>query len=836
MKQLPYLTRPLFFLLFLGALLLLGSVWAIGSQAQEPTPEALLAQLEAETGGHLYASTSRVTGVYSMLRATDGRLLAADNSAAEPPVRAAAFLDSYGRLLGIRNPAEELRLLRVEQDDMGLSHVRLDQLYQGVPVFAAQVIVHMNGQGITAVSGLFVPGIELDTTPTLSAAASATIARNVLVKEAEDETLTAENSALYVYNTGLILGENGRNALAYAVEVRGDTTAEQVWIDAHSGVLLNRIPLRQEGLYRVVYSPEYDPANPDMFVVREEGDPPTLLPPYDNLYDFSGQVYNFFWNAFDRDSYDSYGAVMRTVYLINDACPNAYWNGQATNYCPGFDLDDVVSHEWGHAYTQYTHNLIYQWQPGALNESYSDIWGETIDLHNGEDGIGGSNNSQPYPTGQRWLMGEDLPVAQQILLRNMWDPETHASPAKVSSANYVCSTGDAGGVHTNSGVPNHAYAMLVDGQTYNGQTVSGIGFIKAAHIYWRAASVYQGPASDFPFHADALEASCEDLIGVNLTDFQTGLPSGQMITAADCQEVADAMLAVEMRQEPAQCNFQPMLDPDTPAMCSNVQDIFVEDWQTGLDGWTLNSEAGTPPAGDAWPNFNWTLTNTLPSPHSGSAVFATNPIIGTCAPGGDISGHFTMDSPEITLPSPLTNPELRFEHWVATEANWDGGNLKVSINGAAFVMVPAEAYTFNPPNTTLNDAVVDANTNPLAGQDAWSGSNGGSLEGSWGTTVVDLTALGVTSGDTLQFQWDFGMDGCNGLVGWYVDQVHVFSCDSSATATPTSTATVGPTATSTPTRTPGPPPTNTPAPTATPTNTPLPLPVERLLLPVIIYD
>ena len=65
------------------------------------------------------------------------------------------------------------------------------------------------------------------------------------------------------------------------------------------------------------------------------------------------------------------------------ACPNANWNGATTNYCNGVTSDDVVAHEWGHAYTEYTHDLIYQWQPGALNESYSDIWGETVDMLNG---------------------------------------------------------------------------------------------------------------------------------------------------------------------------------------------------------------------------------------------------------------------------------------------------------------------------------------------------------------------------------------------------------------------------------------------------------------------
>ncbi len=80
----------------------------------------------------------------------------------------------------------------------------------------------------------------------------------------------------------------------------------------------------------------------------------------------------------------------------------------------------------------------------------------------------------------------------------------------------------------NSGVPNHAYALLVDGGTYNGQTISGIGLTKAAHIYFRAMSVYQGPASDFADHADALEQSCSDLIGIEPGRLTTGAPSGEV--------------------------------------------------------------------------------------------------------------------------------------------------------------------------------------------------------------------------------------------------------------------------------------------------------------------
>ena len=114
----------------------------------------------------------------------------------------------------------------------------------------------------------------------------------------------------------------------------------------------------------------------------------------------------------------------------------------------------------------------------------------------------------------RWLLAEDATAFNPTAgvgnhaIRDMWDPTCLSDPGKVTDAEYQCDTSDAGGVHTNSGVPNHGYALLVDGGTYNGQTVTGIGLQKAAHLYWRAQSVYQTETTDFDDHADALEQSC----------------------------------------------------------------------------------------------------------------------------------------------------------------------------------------------------------------------------------------------------------------------------------------------------------------------------------------
>ncbi len=783
--------------------------------------EEARAQLDAATGGQLVTSTKRETGNLSMVSAPNGAVLAADDAAARPEVRASAFLQRYGSVMGIRDAATELRAVKVVPDAFGMTHVRMNQYYNGLPVFGAQVIVHMNGQGITGVNGNFVPNINVNTAPAVSrAAALAGAGESVSLANPNVEVVPAASN-LAIYRTGLLEGYVGQDHLAYNVVVEGEGVKEQVWIDAQTGKVLNRISLvhtHNGNPNRRVYTPEYDPENPDSNVVRTEGQPP-LVPghpivesPMDDLYDFSGQTYYFFLNGFDHHSYDDNDAIMRTVYLVNDVCPNAYWNGETTNYCPGFDADDVVAHEWGHAYTEYTHGLIYQYQSGALNESYSDIWGETVDLHNNMDDLPNDNSPRTDagdgfdplepPSSERWLVGEDLgEVARQTLLRDMWNPESRGifglvlapDPAQVTSENYYCGTADGGGVHTNSGVPNHAFAMLTDGKTYNGQTVTGLGFIKTTHIYYRAMTVYQGPSSNFADHADALEQSCQDLIGQPLTDFMPltgsdwGDLSDEVITEADCAEVAQAMLAVEMRVDPAaQCNYQPILAKSPPPVCAaNEQPTHVLDeaWDTSATlealGWTVGRARADAPEGDAFEaaNFNWVLTDSLPDdeggvPHEGRALFAVDErSAGTCTPGqGDVSGHFWVDSPVVALTADETR--VRFEHWVATEQNFDGGNLKISVNGGDFEVVPDAAYEYNPPNSLLEAS------NPLGGERGWSGTDGGSTGGSWGTTVLNLALLdGIGTGDAIQLRWDFGIDGCNGITGWYVDRVQVYACE-----------------------------------------------------------
>ncbi len=232
-----------------------------------------------------------------------------------------------------------------------------------------------------------------------------------------------------------------------------------------------------------------------------------------------------------------------------------------------------------------------------------------------------------------------------------------------------------------------------------------------------------------------------------------------------------------MRTPPTQCNFQPLLGQNPPADPACGPDtvkytLFSDDFEGNTSGWSVSHEAiGT----GGFTNRDWSVSSTLPDGRAGKAFFGPDPTSGTCAPGGDESGVLHLTSPAIPLPATLSSgPILTFEHWVATETGWDGGQLMLSVNGGPYTLVPQANFIYNAHNLVLNTAAA-GNTNPRAGQRAWSGTDGGSVDGTWGRTIVNLAGL-AGAGQTIRLRWDISTDGCGGVFGWYVDDVTVYVC------------------------------------------------------------
>jgi Zn-dependent metalloprotease len=448
--------------------------------------------------------------------------------------RAIEVIQHYRARFGLDNPRKQLAVRMTRSDVAGNHHVRLGQVNRGIDVEGAELVVHFDRNGeATSITGTVVPNLDIDTTAAISAR-QAGISAIAAVADGSAAQPGIGDARMVVYNDGMSNGTAGVSSLAYKITVTGPGIREFVFVDATSGAILDRIT----GIYHTKNRSTYNMNNSIFYfnatLERVEGQGPVGDADVDNAHDYAGDTYDFYFNAYGRDSVDNAGFPLRSYTHYRNNYQNAFWDGTRMTYGDGFPVDDVTAHEITHGVTENTSNLIYSKQSGALNESVSDIFGESIDQLNGK----GDDSAAV-----KWLIGEEIPSLGAI--RDMSNPPAYGDPDRVGSPLYYCGTSDSGGVHTNSGVPNKNFYLLVEGGTFNGRTVAPLGLIKAAAIHYQAQTNYLVPSSQFKSYFGALWNSCKDLVGVNLSDPTTGLPTGQAITYDNCINVLRAGLAVE---------------------------------------------------------------------------------------------------------------------------------------------------------------------------------------------------------------------------------------------------------------------------------------------------
>lgn len=781
----------------------------VPSPEATPLPEGIpgvegvdefIESIRANATGEVLINIRPETGIPSSLRARGGDLLPSLDGV-PPEVKAEAFFDLYGDAFGIQDPSAELQLSEQSTDALGIQSQTYLQMYQDVKVLGAELRVRLDGDNrLVGVNGMFIPITKpLDPVPSLRADVAATIAVEAVQAQVSEKNelieLRADDVTLYVYQEGLLQGLSGPIHLAYEVVVTDGVGSirELVYVDAHTGQVIDQITAILQ-ISRQVHEHTVDS------LVWQEGDePPSDAEIADLLVD-SEKVYNLI-SALSGGTYlswDGSDGVMRSVArsAAVKECPNAHWDGvgHATHFCAGTTIDDIVSHEWIHGVTASTHGLLYQYQPGALNESYSDIFGEVVDLLELESSEHESlriphgcwvqsNGAVRIDPSMRWVMGEDVANEDASRgLRDLWTPACYGDPGKVSDAAYACGSADSGGVHINSGVPNHAFALLVDGGTYNGITVRGIGLTKAVNVYWRAAEQkYQVSTSRFTEHADALLFACDDFAasGIELPglSIQSPVPfgSGEVMTPADCDEVVKATNAVELRVAPTQCGL--LLRPDAPALCGDLgskEAILYTDWESLPIPWTAGRREVRSPI--TFDTADWTVIGNLPGGRIGSGMYVQdNPAFGNCQLD-DESGVLFLESPVVEIPDDVSVPRVVFTHTFGTEMSYDGGNIKFRVNGGPWTLLPKSAFDFNGYNGRFASASGNrSNSNPLAGEDAFTGRNANNRIGDWGQSQLNLFGLAQPS-DRVQLRFEMGLDGCGGVEGWYVDEVEVYAC------------------------------------------------------------
>ena len=658
-----------------AAVVAAGGFVAVPLAAADPLPGASSAErsLRGASAGTVSISKDQAGRARAVTTEPGRPLRRADGVPAKAPAdqAARAFLTRHAAALGLPDKGAGLKTARVERTRQGNQIVKFQQQVGGVPVIAGDVVVATEPDGD-------VLSVTNETTPTTSTAAprvsKADAERTAVTSTARHEKVAAKRlrgtATHRVYDPQLI-GAPGAAGGRSVWEVQVEDGAEVhnvVVVDATLGTVSLAYDKHLTAKSRLVCDYNnarltVDPNCTATNAVRKEGGPARNLADVDRAYDYSGATYDFYQSRFGRDSIDGRGMQLRSsvrVCFDGVQCPypNAYWYQGQMTYGQGFaSADDVVAHELSHGVTEYTSGLIYAFQPGAINESLSDVFGEFIDQTYSP---AGTKDGAAY----NWQLGEDLPIGA---IRDMATPTRFGDPDRMTSPLYFPyqdTDGDGyaddnGGVHYNSGIGNKAAQLMVAGGRFNRVNVTGIGMDKAAQIYYLTQSLLSA-GSDYADLAAALDNACKQLAVAGTAGIKT----------ADCAQVRNATNAVAMSSPPAATNAKTPVAPVCPTG-SAPSYLFQDDLENGGARWTTPSQY-----------FKHDTTSRMARHGKGSLLGVTSTVSGE----GTASGAAEMSAP-ITVPTGRTTyywfaHHHTFEYWMGVD--YDHGRVEYSVNGGGW--------------------------------------------------------------------------------------------------------------------------------------------------------
>src|SRR5690242_10711705 len=249
--------------------------------------------------------------------------------------------------------------------------------------------------------------------------------------------------------------------------------------------------------------------------IRGDGDPASSDEAVNQAYEGADTTYHFYKEVFDRSSVDNQDLELVSSVHYGVRFENAFWNGGQMVYGDGggqlfiegslTGALDVIAHELTHGVTQFTAGLQYSKQSGALNESFSDVFGSLVK----QRALGQTADAAD------WLIGAGiLHPSLGKALRSMKAPGTafkfDSQPATMADYQDLPDDNDPrhdnGGVHINSGIPNHAFYLVAT-------EIGGHAWEKAGKIWYGALTKHLKPDSQFRDAADATVAVAEELFG-----------------------------------------------------------------------------------------------------------------------------------------------------------------------------------------------------------------------------------------------------------------------------------------------------------------------------------
>ncbi|QIG43472.1 hypothetical protein G5V58_12485 [Nocardioides anomalus] len=757
---------------------LAGSALAVtgapGSAAPADAASAAVSRLKSDASGRL-TLRSDASGRVTFVGVPAGSELTTPGVTRATSVAdaAGAALQRYGAALGITQAGTSLSPLSSSATSTG-DVARYQQEVGGLPVLGGEVVVSL-GQDRQPTSIL---GETSWATSVKAARVSGDAARATAVQAFEKvagagAAPSVTDQGRWVLDPTLVeLSPSLGTRTVHRFELtRGADERRMVLVDDQTGGVLLDADMIANALNRVVCDNANSTANdPDAEdpkpcvtsspPARVEGQAPVGQADVDTAYDLAGAVSQTYAGLgvdltalIGRDIGGGTKALAQTVRMCftdpdpsvpgNPYCPygNAFWNGQQMYYGTGFaGADDVVGHEMTHGVTERSSNLVYWGQSGAMNESISDIMGEIVDHQH----VTASDTPATA-----WAIGEDVPGFPEGL-RDMQDPTKYGNADKTSSPLwvrediYTDGTGypDQDGVHSNSGVGNKTFYLISQGGTFNGQTISGIdagdpNLTRSAKL-WLLTDQSLSSGSDYADEAAVLEQSCATLQA-----------AGQM-TAANCEAVHQATLATELRQTPLNA-AQPA---DAQATCP-----------TGSVARTLfDSESGDPAskfvAGATWDRAG--VDGFGPVAKSGTSSWSSE----EPATAGRSS---LVAANGISLPAGRTS-YLYFQHWRLLDYDYGGVAYDagtVEVDDVATPDGPVDAAGL--PWVNGPEQTILSSTNPANKRKGFGGDSRG-----YTASRLDLSSF---AGKTVKPQFTMNTDASVSFIGWYVDDITVYTCD-----------------------------------------------------------
>jgi Zn-dependent metalloprotease len=450
-------------------------------------------------------------------------------------------------------------ILKTEKDQLGYTHIRIQQTYLGYPIENNIYILHIQNNKIHSMNGTMhtnVPSnsIQIEHLKAFNYAIQAVNAKEYIWQNKNEEIhlrqITNNTQATYLPQEKIVILKNNEDQIVYCykylIYAKTPLSIETVYVNASNGKIEKRVNqmhcIHSKGKGHTVLSGEREiitDSSATKFTLKDDTrgqgietynlKKGTNVSNYvdfedkNNIWDTinseldqyaidahwgAEMTYDYYLNQHQRNSVDNQGKKLVNLIHYGTNFVNAFWDGNRMifgdgdrNIGPLVSLD-IIAHEITHGVTSNSAQLALENESGALNESFSDIFGVVIDHYT-------------RPEKANWTVGEEV----SSLIRSLENPSVNNDPDTYQGTNWKkLGDADMGGIHSNNGVQNHWFYLLSNGgngtnDLGNTYQVNGIGIEKSAQIAYRNLTVYLTNLSDYKDAQFFSIRAAEDLFG-----------------------------------------------------------------------------------------------------------------------------------------------------------------------------------------------------------------------------------------------------------------------------------------------------------------------------------